>query len=420
MKTAVVILNWNGRSFLEKFLPGLLSSVKGDSRVIVADNGSDDGSLEYLAQAHPQLRTIALDRNYGFTGGYNRAFDQIEAQYFLLINSDIEVDPDWLYPLEEWMDLHADCGACAPKILSYEQRDSFEYAGAAGGCIDRFGFPFCRGRIMQHIEKDEGQYDMPDEAFWASGACLMVRASAWRELGGLDERFFAHMEEIDFCWRAKLAGWKIHIVPRSRVWHVGGGTLPNNSPFKLLLNYRNNLLMLGQNLPRTLALLSLMEMMDILEPVDEVSTDEFHASSEIFRGEDGEIRKSFIEGCVALGHTKASWTIFRRMLLDGCSAIVYLLRGDWKFFKAVVNAHREYRAMKGVWDEEADRQWLIKAIEDREHRVMSALFVFDPDGQLDNFGGKAFKIKGMYSRFMVLQNMLKGKSVFEELRKNFK
>jgi GT2 family glycosyltransferase len=256
MKTAVVILNWNTEGFLKEFLPGLLHSVgKVDgAEVIVADNASNDGSLKVMQELFPQVRTIAFEKNYGFTGGYNKAFEQIDSEYFVLINSDIEVTENWLSPLVDWMDTHPECGACAPKLHSWQERDKFEYAGAAGGYIDRFGYPFCRGRVLKRLETDNGQYDNPKDVFWATGACLMVRSSLYRKLGGLDERFFAHMEEIDLCWRMQLEGYRISVVPQSVVYHVGGGTLPATSPFKLYLNYRNNLLMLENNLSRTFAL----------------------------------------------------------------------------------------------------------------------------------------------------------------------
>jgi len=308
MKTAVVILNWNTRDYLRKFLPGLIASTEGmDAEVIVADNASTDGSLEMLAAEFPDVRRISLDRNYGFTGGYNRALAQVEADYYVLINSDIEVPEGWLKPLTDWMDTHPHCGACGPKLLSYDQRDRFEYAGAAGGLLDRYGYPFCRGRILQKVEKDEGQYDTPEDVFWVSGACLLVRRRLWKKLGGLDDRFFAHMEEIDLCWRMQLSGYTVTVVPESYVYHIGGGTLPNESPFKLRLNFRNNLLLLENNLAKT-----------------------FRAQGYSVDGSLGKARRR----------------IFVRMLLDGASALTYLVTKRYGFYKAVVQAHGEYRKLR--------------------------------------------------------------------------
>ncbi len=297
MSIAVVILNWNGLDFLTKFLEGVVRMTPQAS-IIVADNGSDDASLEWIAEnfTREQVRVIALDKNYGFTGGYNRALAALEGEfdYFLLLNSDIEVTPGWLEPLVEFMDSHPECGACAPKIRSWHDRDCFEHAGAAGGYIDRFYFPYCRGRIMDHVEKDYGQYDDPANCFWVSGAAFMVRSSIWKRLGGLDESFFAHMEEIDFCWRAQLQGWQVWSVPSSVIYHVGGGTLPNNSPRKIYLNFRNNLLMMYKNLPE--------RWRDLL--------------------------------------------IFERMVIDGVLATIYLFTGKREFFKMVIKAHSDFRKMK--------------------------------------------------------------------------
>ena len=206
MKTAVVILNWNTKGFLEEFLPALISSVEkvDGAEVVVADNASTDGSIELMAEKFPQVKTLSFEKNLGFTGGYNRAFKELcsctEApEYFLLINSDIEVPAGWLQPLVDWMDSHPDCGACAPKLHSWQEKEKFEYAGAAGGYLDKFGYPLCRGRVLKELETDHGQYDSPKDVFWATGACLLVRSRVYKELGGLDERFFAHMEEIDLC-----------------------------------------------------------------------------------------------------------------------------------------------------------------------------------------------------------------------------
>ena len=295
LKTAVVILNWNGKRHMEEFLGKVIRNTeKEGTRVIVADNGSTDGSVEWLKAEHPETRLILLDRNYGFTGGYNRALDQIDAEYYLLLNSDVETGKGWLEPMQEFMDTHPECAAAMPKVKSYHEKGRFEYAGASGGYIDMFGYPFCRGRILSRIENDNGQYDDIAEVFWASGVSLMVRADAYRQAGGLDEIFFAHMEEIDLCWRLKHLGYKIMAVPQSVIYHVGGGTLPNNSPQKLYLNYRNNLLMMYKNMPRA----------------------ERHI------------------------------LLLIRKILDGASAAVYLLQGKVSFFKAVFRAHRDYYKLK--------------------------------------------------------------------------
>lgn len=247
-RIAVVILNWNGRRFLEKFLPSVTTLSEG-ADVWVADNGSTDDSIELINKQFPTVKVLQFDQNYGFTGGYNKALEQIESEYFVLLNSDIEVTEGWLKPLADFMDANPDVAACAPKLLSYDQRTDFEYAGASGGFIDRYGYPFCRGRILGTIERDNGQYNDIRDVFWASGACLFIRSKLYAEAGGLDDDFFAHMEEIDICWRLKNMGYRIAIVPQSVVYHVGGGTLPNNNPKKLFLNYRNNLFLLYKNLP---------------------------------------------------------------------------------------------------------------------------------------------------------------------------
>ena len=295
MDTAVVILNWNGLPMLQAYLPTLVARTQDPGAfIVVADNGSTDGSVDWLQANWPDIRTLRFDKNYGFTGGYNRALREIDADYYVLLNSDVEVSEGWLAPLVGFLEEHPEVGICQPKILSMADRGRFEYAGAAGGFIDRYGYPFCRGRILSNLESDTGQYDEAEDCFWATGACMVVRSALYHHLGGLDELFFAHMEEIDFCWRAKLLGYQVWCVPASTVWHVGGGTLPNNSPKKLYFNYRNNLLMLYKNLPE-----------------------------------------------------RVRWSrIFIRMCLDGASAAIYLLSGKWPFFKAVWRAHRDYRRMR--------------------------------------------------------------------------
>jgi GT2 family glycosyltransferase len=254
---------------------------------VVIDNCSTDGSCAFVTNKYPEIRLICLDKNYGYTGGYNIGLQQVNADYYVLLNSDVEVSSGWLDPLVDLMDNETDIGACMPKIKAYDRPQTFEYAGAAGGFIDRFGFPFCRGRILSCIEDDHNQYDDRREVFWATGACMMVRAQLFHELGGFDDLFFAHMEEIDFCWRAHIAGYKIVCEPASQVYHVGGGTLPNNNPRKLYYNYRNSLYMLYKNLPRS----------------------------------------------------KCFFIFFVRLILDGLSAILYLFSGKFSFFSAICRAH---------------------------------------------------------------------------------
>jgi len=296
LKTAVVILNWNGKKFLEQFLPSLIKNTSDlETEIIIADNDSKDDSIDFLNKNYPSLCQINLDQNYGYTGGYNRALKQIEAEYFVLLNSDIEVTENWLTPLINMMDSDKTIAACQPKILSFDNKNNFEYAGAAGGFIDKYGYPFCRGRILNTIESDEGQFNDSRDIFWATGASLMVRADLFNNLGGLDDDFFAHMEEIDFCWRLKNMGYRIVYNPKSVIYHVGGGTLPNNSPFKLYLNFRNNLFLLYKNLPKG----------------------------------------------------KLFTVLFSRMILDGLSAITFLLKLSFKDFNAVLKAHLHfYKSLK--------------------------------------------------------------------------
>ncbi len=289
--TSVVILNWNGKHYMERFLPVLISFTDvPEVQIVVADNGSEDGSAEWIKENYPQILLLEFDANYGFTGGYNRALKQLDSDYFLLLNSDIEVTAGWITPLIRALDNNQNIGICMPKIKSAFDRDSFEYAGASGGFIDFFGYPFCRGRILSNIERDNGQYDSDSEIFWASGAAFMIRASLFRQLDGFDDLFFAHMEEVDLCWRAKLIGAGVWVLPESVVYHVGGGTLPNNSPRKLFFNYRNNLLMLYKNLPGKR-----------LYPV-----------------------------------------LFIRMFMDAVSAFLYLLQGHKNFCKSVFKAHSSF------------------------------------------------------------------------------
>ncbi len=256
MKTAVVILNWNGETVMRRFLPSVVRhTLAPDVSVMVADNASTDGSLRLLEEDFPAVGIIRLDKNYGFAEGYNRALAQVEADYFVLLNSDVEVYEGWLSPLIAFLDNHPDVAAVQPKILKYKSSDaesaydSFEYAGAAGGFIDKYGYPFCRGRLLDVVEDDNGQYNEPMETDWASGACLVIRAEDYKSSGGLDARFFAHQEEIDLCWRLRIAGKRIFCLPESKVRHVGGATLPQGNPRKTYLNYRNNLSMIYKNMP---------------------------------------------------------------------------------------------------------------------------------------------------------------------------
>lgn len=286
-KAAVVILNWNGKIFLEKFLPAVIRHTPPFAEVVVADNASTDGSLDFLRQHFPSVRIIRNTSNSGYAKGYNDALKQVEAEYFVLLNSDIEVTPNWIQPVIELMDTDRTIGACQPKILSYHNKKQFEYAGAAGGFIDKYGYAFCRGRIFNSFEEDTGQYDDMKEIFWATGACLFVRSELFREAGALDEDFFAHMEEIDLCWRMKNMGYKIMYCPHASVYHVGGGTLSKISPKKTFLNFRNNLILLCKN-----------------------------HSSEYFRIK-----------------------LLLRLKLDGIAGVKFLFSGDTAHFLAVIKAH---------------------------------------------------------------------------------
>ncbi|MBR6291228.1 MAG: glycosyltransferase family 2 protein [Bacteroidales bacterium] len=292
MKTAVVILNWNGRRMLERFMPSVVQHTEAD--VIVADNGSTDDSVEFLHRSYPQVRLVLLDRNYGFADGYNRAIAQLGSQYdyYVLLNSDVECTPHWVEPIVDLMEMQPKVAVVQPKLLMYDRRDTFEYAGGAGGYIDSYGYPFCRGRLFSTLEKDHGQYNDTRDIFWATGAAMFVRATVWEEMGGLDGDFFAHMEEIDFCWRVKNAGYRVMYCSQSVLFHVGGGTLPKSNPFKTQLNFRNNLSMLYKNLP------------------------------------DERLKR----------------VLRLRMLLDRVAAVKFLLEGHVGEYRAVRKAHREYRA----------------------------------------------------------------------------
>lgn len=250
IKTAIVILNWNGIGWLQKFLgPAVSFSTDTNTQIYVADNGSTDGSADWILDNFNNVMVLRFERNYGFAQGYNKAFEKIHAEYFVLLNSDIEVTDGWLNPLVSFMDKNKDVASCQPKIRSFFKRDHFEYAGAAGGYVDKWGYTFCRGRIFDKVETDTGQYDSTADIHWSTGACMVVRSEAWFKCGGLDDDFFAHMEEIDLCWRFRLAGYRVSFVPDSIVYHVGGGSLPYDSFFKTFLNFRNNLYLLYKNLP---------------------------------------------------------------------------------------------------------------------------------------------------------------------------
>ena len=265
-KVAVVILNWNGKKHLGEFLPSVLASAWPNLDIIVGDNGSTDGSVEFLQQNFPSVKIIQNDQNYGFTGGYNRVLEKVEADYFILLNSDVEVPKDWIEPVISMMESDQLVAVAAPKIKSFLQKDHLEHAGAAGGFMDVFGYPFCRGRMFYEIEEDRGQYNESGEVFWATGAAMFIKKEHWRMSGGFDERFFAHMEEIDLCWRLKNLGYKVMYCAESEVYHLGGGTLNVENPFKTFLNFRNNLLLLRNNLSfcRGMLIIFIRYFMDLL------------------------------------------------------------------------------------------------------------------------------------------------------------
>lgn len=296
MLLSVIILNWNGEKLLQQFLPTAVRYTTGDDvELIVADNGSTDSSVEWIRNNYPQVRIIELGENLGFAGGYNKAISMVDSEFVLLLNSDVEVTEGWWQPLLAYMRQHPDVGACQPKIRAYHNKEYFEYAGAAGGLLDRLGYPYCRGRIFDKVEKDEGQYDSaPAEITWASGAALLVRTAIYKEVGGLDELFFAHQEEIDLCCRMIGAGYKVMVVPSSVVYHVGGASLNQGNPQKTYLNFRNNLLLLHKNLP----------------------------------------------------NREGRRLLFVRRLVDTLAWGVFVVKGDWRNAKAVVRAHNDFRKMR--------------------------------------------------------------------------
>lgn len=300
-KLSVIILNWNGEKLLREFLPSVVSNTQGDEvEVIVADNGSSDGSLEVLAKDFPDVRVIAFAENYGFAEGYNRVISQIDTEFVTLLNSDVETPEGWWQPVLKFMEGNPDVGVCQPKILSYKDKSMFEYAGAAGGLLDRLGYPYCRGRLFDRIAKDEGQFDSgPADVAWASGAALTVRRAAYLEVGGLDNKFFAHMEEIDLCCRLWNAGYRVCVVPDSKVFHLGGASLAQGNPKKTYLNFRNNLLLLHKNLPK-------------------------------------EIGKKLL---------------FRRRLMDTLAFFMYVAKLDFANARAILKAHSDFKKMRGDYDD---------------------------------------------------------------------
>ena len=294
-KVAIVILNWNGADMMRKYLPSVIQCSHDEGvEVIVADNASTDDSISMLRANFPDIRIIELDQNYGFADGYNRSLRQVEAEYYLLLNSDVEIRQEgWLIPMIEYMDTHPNTASCQPKLLKLSKEltaPTFEYAGAAGGFIDKYGYPYCRGRVFATVEEDKGQYDDTISVMWTTGAAMMVRSSIYWEAGGLDARFFAHMEEIDLCWRMRIMGYDLVCVPQSTAYHLGGATLNQGNPRKTFLNFRNNLLMLYKNLPEQ------------------------------------QLRS----------------VIRKRKFLDFIAALQFFVKGDWDNMKAVRQAHKEF------------------------------------------------------------------------------
>jgi GT2 family glycosyltransferase len=295
MKISIVILNYNGRHHMERFLPSVVQhTTTPDTEIVIADNCSTDDSIAFLTTVYPQLRLIQLDKNYGFAGGYNKALKQTEAEYFILLNSDVEVTPGWVESLVETMDERPEVAACQPKIRALNNRTYFEHAGACGGFIDRLGYPFCRGRLFSSLEEDKGQYDTIREVFWATGACLFIRSKDFFDAGGFDDTFFAHMEEIDLCWRLKNRGRSILCIPQSTVYHLGGGSMSKKNCRKTYLNFRNNWCMLYKNMP------------------------------------EDELRK----------------IAFPRFVLDYLAALQMVLTGQFKHARQIPKARKDYKAMK--------------------------------------------------------------------------
>jgi GT2 family glycosyltransferase len=316
-RIGIVILNWNGKKLLEQFLPSVVAHSEREwADVIVADNASSDDSISFLAEEYPNLQVIQLDKNYGFAEGYNKALNQLSHTYFVLLNSDVEVTENWLDPIYHQFENDLGIAAAQPKIKAFLNKTEFEHAGASGGFIDYLGYPFCRGRILDVIETDTNQYNSETDIFWASGASLFIRADIYRTVGGLDSDFFAHMEEIDLCWRIKNQGYRIIVEPKSTVYHVGGATLPYHSPDKLFLNFRNNLFLLHKNLPKS----------------------KFYS------------------------------TLLQRMILDGVAAMKFLMVGEFSNFSAVFKAHLSYYSMFSKIRRK--RKHLIPLVIKKDHKEM--------------------------------------------------
>lgn len=326
MTVSVVILNWNGEKYLNEFLPILQNNmdIMRDVEIVVADNGSTDGSLQLLAEKFPTVKVDAFEKNYGFAGGYNKALKNINSEYYVLLNSDVEVAEGWLSTLYDYMTNNPDVAACQPKILSYYRRNYFEYAGAAGGFIDKYGYPYCRGRIFGVVEEDTGQYDDIKDVFWASGACLFIRSADYWDAGGLDEEFFAHMEEIDLCWRLKSRGKRIVCVPQSVVYHIGGGTLNAEHPRKTYLNFRNNLLMLYKNLPHK----NIKRVFDV------------------------------------------------RFYLDNLAAIHLLVQGKYQNAKAITDARTDFRAIQSKFSE-LRKENILKSVNSLQKEISQHSLIYE-------------------------------------------
>ena len=289
-KVAVVILNWNGKNFLQQFLPSVIKNRYENTDIIVADNASTDDSLSFLHEMYAEVKIISLEKNYGFAKGYNEALKKVKADYYVLLNSDAEVSENWIDPMVTLLESDKGIAACQPKVLSYQEKNVFDYAGAAGGWLDKFGYPFAKGRVFDYCEIDQGQYDQQEPIFWASGAAMFIRASAFHQVNGFDEYFFAHQEEIDLCWRLQLAGYQVYSCPAAKIYHVGGGTLPKGNSRKTYLNFRNNLIMIWKNLPLEQKL----------------------------------------------------WKVPFRIILNAISAVKGLLSGDAGYFLAIARAHRGF------------------------------------------------------------------------------